>query len=278
MQNDPQKPRQILPWRECNKQGKPRATFHNAKVGLVNIGITVKHDLFHDLTIIGHSDSNVTHDVRPLYGELSDPTLIRLRTLFSEAYEFDVGANNIFDAVKALAFENCFDPILDLCDEAQALWETGRVPRLDRFAPDYLNTEDTELNRAVSRKHMIASVRRARNPGCQYQLMPILESEGGWNKSSAIRIIAGEENFSDENILATRGKEAMELLKTIWHHENPELAGIRKSEVEHVKSYISRQYDMHRPAYGKVLVKQPRRSVEWGTTNDSEYLPSRTRW
>ena len=98
--------------------------------------------------------------------------------------------------------------------------------------------------------------------------MPILESEEGWNKSGAIRAIAGQENFSDENILNSRGKEAMELLKTIWHHENAELAGIRKSDVELVKAYISRQFDMHRPAYGKVLVKQPRRSGQWGTTDN----------
>src|ERR1019366_2278867 len=51
------------PWREYNKNGKPLASFHNAKVGLVNMGITVKHDLFHDVTIIGHKDSDVVHDV-----------------------------------------------------------------------------------------------------------------------------------------------------------------------------------------------------------------------
>ena len=153
---------QALQWRECNQKGKPCASFHNAKVGLVNMGITVKHDLFHDATIIGHSNSNRTHDVRPLYGELSDPALIGLRSLFSERYGFDVGATNIYDAVKALAFENCFDHVLDLCDAAQALWEADRVPRLDRFAPDYLNTEDTPLNRSVGRKHMVAKcVRRA---------------------------------------------------------------------------------------------------------------------
>ena len=262
-------------WREA-KRGKPVASFHNAKAGLVNMGITAKHDLFHDVTIIGHRDSGTQADVRPLHGELSDPTLIRLRTMFSEVYGFDAGANNIYDAVRALAFENCFDPVLDLCDEAQRLWEAEGLKRLDSFAVEYLNAEDTKLNRVIGRKHMIASVRRARKPGCQYQLMLILESPEGWNKSGAIKIIAGADNFSDENILATRGKEAMELLRTIWHHENAELAGIRKFEVEHVKNYISRDFDMHRPAYGRVLVKQPRRSVEWGTTNDAEYLPSQT--
>ena len=132
------------------------------------MGITTKHDLFHDVTIIGHRDSKLQADGRLLYGELSDPTLIRLRTMFSEAYGFDAGANNIYDAVRALAFENCFDPILDLCDEAQRQWEREGVERLDAFAVEYLKAEDTELNRAIIRKHLIASVRTEQpEPGCR---------------------------------------------------------------------------------------------------------------
>ena len=125
------------------------------------------------------------------------------------------------------------------------------------MATAYLSAEDTELNRIVIRKHMIAAVRRVRQPGCQYQIMVVLESDEGWNKSAAIRTIAGPENFSDENILAARGKEAMELLHSIWHHECAELTDIRKADVEHVKAFISRQWDMHRPAYGRVLSNSP---------------------
>ena len=262
-----------ITWREMRGNG-PAPSFHNAKAGIMGMGITIRHDIFHDSTIIGIEGDSVTHDIRPLIGELSDPALLRLRDLFSNTYGFDVGDNNIYSGVKALAFENCFNPVADMIVSAQAGWD--KQPRLDRMAPDYLSAEDTELNRIVVRKHMIAAVRRVRQPGCQYQIMVVLESDEGWNKSAAIRTIAGAENFSDENILGARGKEAMELLRTIWHHECAELTDIRKAEVEHVKSFITRQWDMHRPAYGKVLVKQPRQSVEWGTTNDSEYLTSPT--
>ena len=260
-------------WREKRGTG-PVASFHNAKSGILAMGVTIRHDTFHDATIIGRKGDVITHDIRPLMGELSDPALLRLRDLFSNTYGFDVGDNHIYSAVKALAFDNCFDPVLDMIDEAKGTWD--KTPRLDRMAPDYLNTEDTELNCVIMRKHMIAAVRRVRQPGCQYQIMVVLESDEGWNKSAAIRTIAGEENFSDENILGARGKEAMELLRTIWHHECAELTDIRKADVEHVKAFISRQWDMHRPAYGRMLVKQPRQSVEWGTTNDSEYLTSQT--
>jgi predicted P-loop ATPase len=59
-------------------------------------------------------------------------------------------------------------------------------------------------------------------------------------------------------------------------HENADLAGMRRADVEHVKAFASRQVDRARPAYGRVREDRPRRSIEWGTTNNREYLLSQT--
>jgi predicted P-loop ATPase len=67
-----------------------------------------------------------------------------------------------------------------------------------------------------------------------------------------------------------------EQLADIWIHENADLAGMRKAEVEAVKAFASRQSDDARPAFGRVLVRQKRHSIEAGTTNSSEYLQSQT--
>jgi hypothetical protein len=57
---------------------------------------------------------------------------------------------------------------------------------------------------------------------------------------------------------------------------NADLAGMRRADVEHVKAFASRQVDRARPAYGRVREDRPRRSIEWGTTNNDEYLLSQT--
>ena len=57
-------------------------------------------------------------------------------------------------------------------------------------------------------------------------------------------------------------------------HENADLAGMRRADVEHVKAFASRQVDIARPAYGRVKERRPRRSIEWGSTNNTEYLQS----
>jgi predicted P-loop ATPase len=86
-----------------------------------------------------------------------------------------------------------------------------------------------------------------------------MESEEGWDKSTAWRVLAGDENFSDASILGHGAREVQEQLSEVWIHENADLAGMRKAEVEAVKAFASRQSDDARPAYGHFLKKQKRR-------------------
>src|SRR5262249_25642403 len=58
--------------------------------------------------------------------------------------------------------------------------------------------------------------------------------------------------------------------------EIPDLAGMKKAEIEHVKAFASRTFERARPAYGRCVLEQPRRCVIFGTTNETTYLQSRT--
>jgi predicted P-loop ATPase len=51
---------------------------------------------------------------------------------------------------------------------------------------------------------------------------------------------------------------------------------LRRTEIETVKSFLSKTADNARPAYGRFRVDQPRRAVFVGTTNDTEYLRDAT--
>jgi predicted P-loop ATPase len=263
-----------MQWRELGAGNKPKASLYNARLGILEMKILCRHDLFRDITIIGYVGDKNVHEIKPLLGELTNAALIRLRHLFSERFGFDPEDKHIFDAVKTLALENCFDPILDLLDQAQAGWD--KTPRLDTWVIDYLKCKDTPLSRAIGRTVLIAACRRARDPGCKFDNITVLEGEEGWNKSTAIRVLAGDDFFSDQNILGARDKEIQEQLSGVWMHEMADMTGMKKAEVEHVKSFASRQVDRARPAYGKTLERKPRRSIDWATTNDEEYLQSQT--
>ena len=68
----------------------------------------------------------------------------------------------------------------------------------------------------------------------------------------------------------------MEQARNGWVIELPELGSIKRSDVEQVKAYISRQNDMYRPAYGSVMESHPRQCVFCGTTNETYFLKGET--
>src|SRR5262249_42139265 len=161
-----------------------------------------------------------------------------------------------------------------MLNECQSNWDGKK--RIDTWVIIYLDCKDTPLNRAIGRLVLIAACRRARQPGCKFDNITVLEGPEGTNKSTAIRILAGDENFSDQSILGASDKEVQEQLEGIWMHENADLAGMVRAEVERVKAFASRQVDRARPAYGRVREDRQRRSIEWGTTNNKEYLLGQT--
>jgi predicted P-loop ATPase len=144
------------------------------------------------------------------------------------------------------------------------------------MAVTHFNCADTPLNRAFLRKTIIAMVARARVPGIKFDTITVLESAEGYNKSTAWRVMAGDENFSDEPIIGKGSREVQEQLSEIWLHENADLAGMKKAEVETVKAFASRTTDIARAAFAHYVVKQPRHSIEVGSTNSEEYLQSQT--
>ena len=52
-----------------------------------------------------------------------------------------------------------------------------------------------------------------------------------------------------------------------WLLELGELAGLRKTDVEVVKAFVSRTDDIYRPSYGRTVESHPRQCIIVGTTN-----------
>jgi Virulence-associated protein E len=260
-------------WRDRYRSGAPKPSLANARLAIEHSAFHGAEDTFHGRIYLGRSDAaSPSEPLLSFLGEMTDSNLLGLRCWLDTRYGIDFGEKNVRDATLELARANRFDPVVDMLAEAQASWDG--VARLDRMAVDYFNGQDTPWNRAFVRKTMIAAVARARNPGCKFDTILVMESPEGWNKSSVWRCLAGDDNFSDASIIGHAGREVQEHLAAIWIHENAELAGMRKAEVETVKAFASRQEDRARPAYGHFLVNQPRHSIEVGTTNSDAYLMS----
>jgi putative DNA primase/helicase len=148
---------------------------------------------------------------------------------------------------------------------------------VDTLLIDYLGAEDNAYVRAVTRKTLCAAVRRVQEPGVKFDTMLVLNGPQGIGKSTLISRLAGEW-FSDSlNLGDTKDKTAAEKLQGYWILEIGELAGLRKAEVETLRSFLSRQNDIYRAAFGRRATPHPRQCIFFGTTNaESGYLRDTT--
>jgi hypothetical protein len=268
---DPEGPR----WHETyDMHGlAPKPSYRNARVAIQHMGIVCRFDSFHQ-RLIGEYEGEA-HDIAPLIGEVSNAALISLRQLIAEHYDFDPRANHVYDAVLSLAHRNVFNPITDYLTEAEGVWD-GK-PRLDTLAADYFGApsdEYEEVYNAFMRLMLIAAVRRARDPGCKFDTICVLEGIEGTNKSSAIEALAGKENFSDQTILGVKDQQQQEAVAGVWLYEIADLTGGRTADVNAVKAFASRTVDRVRKVYERMRADVPRSCVLFGTTNDQEYLRS----
>ena len=177
-------------------------------------------------------------------------------------------------AVAKVTDDRSYHPIREFL---QALPEWDKVERVDTLLIDYLGAADTKYVRAVTRKTLCAAACRVLNPGCKFDTMLVLNGSQGIGKSTLIARLGGEW-FSDSlSLNDTKDKTAAEKLQGYWILEIGELAGLRKAEVETLRSFLSRQNDIYRASFGKRTTPHPRQCVFFGTTNaESGYLRDTT--
>lgn len=168
------------------------------------------------------------------------------------------------DAILAVAAERAYHPIKEYLDNLPS-WDG--IDRVETLLVDYFGATDNSYTRAVTRKTMVAAVARIYHPGTKFDSVLILNGPQGIGKSTFFAKLAGHW-FSDSLTLTDmKDKAGPEKLQGYWILELGELAGMRKTDVEVVKSFISRSDDKYRASYGVNVESHPRQCVVVGSTN-----------
>ena len=153
----------------------------------------------------------------------------------------------------------------------QAEWDG--VPRVDNLFIKYLGACNSDYNRMITRKSLVACVARAYTPGIKYDQITVLVGAQGIGKSSILRKLAGGGDlFMDSFTMDARNNKMQESVRGAWIVEIPELEGFYKQDMSVIKSFVSKQNDIYRPAYGREQIKVPRTCVFFATTNDGDFL------
>ena len=198
-----------------------------------------------------------------------DDDSANLRVYLEKRYGIE-GKGRIEDALVAVMTSHHRHPVKDYLEGLT--WDGEE--RLDRLVIDYLGAEDDALTRAMTRKHFTAAVARIYEPGVKYDYCLILVGPEGCGKSTLFATMGGD--WYNDSLTTMDGKEAMEQLSGGWVFELPEITALKRSEVESIKSFLSRQCDAYRRAYGQRVVRYPRQCVFGGTTNEEYFLKSKT--
>ncbi len=201
----------------------------------------------------------------------SDEDDADLRLYYERVYGLKVN-RLLQDAFMSVMSARRFHPIRRYLESLE--WDGNH--RLETLFIDYLGAVeyDNGYTKAVTRKALIAAIKRVFEPGCKFDYMTVFYGAQGLGKSTILSKL-GMEWYSD-SVTAITGKESYEQIIGNWIVEMGELASLKKQEVEHIKLYISKCEDRFRKAFARNITDNPRQCVFFGTTNEQEFLIDRT--
>lgn len=245
---------------ELDKQGKVKDTLTNI-ANIIRFDPNLKPIVYNEfkstLDVIGPLPWK---QVRPGWG---DADLACAKVYFEKVYGI-WSPTKFKDALLAVvSAERTYHPI----KEYFAILKWDGTERIDTLLVDYLGAEDSDFVRAVIRKTLCAAVARVYEPGIKFDSILVLNGPQGIGKSTFFALL-GREWYSDSlSISDMKDKTAAEKLQGYWILELGELAGMKKVDVETVKSFISRTDDKLRQSYGVNVESHPRTNIIVGSTN-----------
>lgn len=259
-----------------DKYGKIEPILDNLMLALERAdvcGVDIRYDSFRDQVTLSDHHAGATAQWRPLRD--TDYTYIR-RHLENNGFK-PLSMEMMRYGLAGVAHANSFDSAIQWVESLK--WDGA--PRVDRFLRDYFGTDDTPYTRAVSRYLWTALAGRASVPGVQADMVPILISKQGTQKSSMIAAMAPIPDTFAEIDLHDKEADQARKMRGVLVGELAELKGLNSKDEQSIRAFITRRKEEWTPKYQEHKVSYLRRSVLIGTENRKEVLADRTgnrRW
>lgn len=207
---------------------------------------------------------------RPFRDDDYDMLKMRLERAASLKHAFEpIPVDMVRRLIKHVAQHRSFDSL--------EVWAKNLVAdgksRVDTFLIDFMGAEDTPYVRAVSRYYWTALAGRALVPGIKADMVPIAVGAQGARKTTLVRTIAPRSDMFVELDLAKSDADLARDMRGKIVGELGEMKGFSQKMIEHIKSFITREWEEWTPKYQEFVTKYLRRCVFFGTTNDDEPLP-----
>ena len=203
---------------------------------------------------------------------MHEEEIVNLYCFLSE-HGYEVGKEATSDALLTIAREQSFHPVKQYLNAVEADQAVQAID-LDTIAKDYLGAVEP-LAAAMLRATLIGAVKRAIEPGCQFDVVCVLKGPQGTLKSSFWATLASPAWFT--STMPQSDKDALLNIHSCWIFELAELESITNSrDAGALKNLITTRSDLYRPPYGRAASPHPRASVFVGSVNNDTFLRDET--
>ena len=254
---------------ERTREGQIKRTVNNTMLGIEALGLVLSRNALKDEVIVG-GDFETMRQFHPnMNGAFDDSLMHAVVSALITHFQFEPSLQQVHQALVTLSLKNEFHPIRDYLNGLT--WDG--VDRISDYLTKFCGAPQTQYTTTVGENLLKAAVGRAMQPGIKYDTMVILEGIQGCGKSTMLKVLGGEWTLEGlPNKQDLNNKDVIQALQGYWIVEVEELAVMRKSDVDSLKAFLTRQTDKTRFAYAREAKEYPRQCVFVGTTNDNEYL------
>lgn len=184
-----------------------------------------------------------------------------------ERYFYYVKKSTADTAINNVLNEHRYNPVADYINALK--WDGEK--RIETLFINLLEADDTKLNREMTKKWMIAAIKRTLNPGCKFDNMLILQGGQGIGKSTICERLA-RGYFSTISVDEFGDKDLIDKMNKTWIGIVDEMDNFSKKEMSSIKTFLSQTDDTARLAYERTALTYQRHCVFIGSTNDDTFL------
>lgn len=173
----------------------------------------------------------------------------------------------VTDVVSDVFNANRYNPVVEYIKGLE--WDGKK--RIEKLFIDLLEADDTPLNREMTRKWMVAALKRTLQPGCKFDNMLLLVGGQGIGKTTICEKLS-RGFFSTISLDEIGNKDLVEKLNKTWVAIIDEMDNFNRKEMSTVKTFLSLSEDKVRLAYARNASTFKRHCVFIGSTNDDTFL------
>lgn len=218
------------------------------------------------------ADDVICWDGESEFSPVTDVDYVALRARLEENGFEPIGRELMRDAVLMHCEENRMDSGKE--------WVSGLkwdgVKRCETFLIDYFGVEANAYIKAVGHYFWSAAAGRLLEPGCQADMMMVLQGMQGAGKTSAVGVMAPREELFASVSFNMKDDDLKRLMTGKCLVEVAELQGLNSRDAESIKAFITTRYEEWVPKYREKRTRYLRRALLVGTSNSKEFLADPT--